>query len=186
LKGAAGRRRVIRSDRHFRWRLSNILTSEIYCGEICDGGAARDKPRPVTVGDRPPAGYLHPSIARPMRAENPVKPVRMIVSAKGENILDFGRVLSGTVELTVSGCRGSRVVLQCADTLGPDGSFYNDNVELFSLQDRQRPVMQRIEYRLSGGGGKPTGPRLHTSVFDMCASPNSPEGPVCPISAPFR
>ncbi len=152
LTYADGRTEVIGSGEGFTWRRSNILMSEIYCGEICDAAAAEGAPRPVLVRERPPQGYLHTSLTAPMRAGEAIMPVRMLRTPKGETVLDFGRVITGTIELTVSGARGGRVVLRCGDTLDPDGNFYNDNVELFSLKGQTRPTLQRLEYRLSGNG----------------------------------
>lgn len=141
------------SDKEFSWQLTPILSSEIYCGERCDrSGPDTFASRPVEVGKGPGAENLHPSLARPMRYGEAVPPERILITPKGERVLDFGRVLSGTVELEVSGPRGSRVVLRCGDTLDPDGNFYNDNVELFSMKGQERPTVQRLEYCLSGQG----------------------------------
>lgn len=158
LQGADGEARVIRSDESFRWWTTNIEMSEIYNGETCDGvfdpcpDIAAENLRPACVGSIPPPGYLHPAVAAPMRYMEALKPAALLTTPRGETVLDFGRVVAGVVEFAVSGRAGDKVVLQCGDTLDRDGNFYNDNLELFSLDGRERPAMQRIAYRCGGGG----------------------------------
>ena len=153
---SAGQEMSVGSDEQFTWRFSPILLSEIYTGEICDqsgeSGVDVCTNRPVIVGCGPEKERLHCSLFRPMHMETAILPERLIITPKGEKVLDFGQVMSGTVEITVSGPRGSWVVLQCSDTLDENGNFYCDNIELFSLKNQERPIMQRLAYRLAGEG----------------------------------
>ena len=155
MRDARGGVTAVCSGRDFTWQFTPILSSEIYCGERCDRSGLHDLDtavHPVEVGNRPEEENLHPSLARPMRYGDAAQPERILITPKGERVLDFGRVLSGTVELEVSGPKGSRVVLRCGDTLDSEGNFYNDNVELFSMKSQERPTVQRLEYCLSGQG----------------------------------
>ena len=153
MQDIRGVENTVCSDQSFSWRPTSILRSEIYCGELCDR-SEQDIPdrRPVEVGRHPWDEALHPSLAQPMRYGSPLAPERMLITPKGEYVLDFGRVLSGTIEMEVSGPKGSRVVLRCGDTLDAEGNFYNDNVELFSMKGQERHTVQRLEYRLAGHG----------------------------------
>lgn len=166
-----GTKQVIESDGAFRWKLSNILMSEIYSGETCDGvfdcTPDNNDPglHPVRVGGKAPQGYLHPSVAAPARYMETIPAVGMLTTPRGETVIDFGRVISGVVEFTVSGNRGNRVVLQCGDTLDKNGNFYNDNLELFSLKGQERPILQRIEYRCGGKADETYRPHFTYQCF---------------------
>ncbi len=65
----------------------------------------------------------------------------LIVTPKGERVLDFGQNMTGYVSLKIKGKRGARVVLSHGEVLDSDGNFYNANY---------RTAKNKITYILSG------------------------------------
>lgn len=56
-----------------------------------------------------------------------VKPVSLIISPKGERIIDFGQNLAGYVEFTVTANAGEEIEFSCAEVLDKEGNFYHEN-----------------------------------------------------------
>jgi alpha-L-rhamnosidase len=137
-----------------RWRCSDgpILYSEIYHGETYDArleAPGWDLPgyddsawRPVEVlglGRE----ILEPADGLPVRRHEVFKPVSLVVTPKGERVLDFGQNMAGRVRFRVSGKTGDRVVIRHAEALDAQGNFYTANL---------RGAKARILYVLSGKG----------------------------------
>lgn len=70
-----------------------------------------------------------------------IAPVELLITPKGERVLDFGQNMTGYVEFTVKGKRGDRIVTSCAEVLDRDGNFYNANY---------RTAQNRVTYILDG------------------------------------
>ncbi len=68
-------------------------------------------------------------------------PVELLITPKGERVVDFGQNMTGYVEFTVKGKRGDRIVTSCAEVLDKDGNFYNANY---------RKAANRMTYILDG------------------------------------
>ncbi len=81
------------------------------------------------------------SDAPPVREKAIIKPIKLIVSKKGEKILDFGQNMVGWVKFTVTGKKGDSVILRHAEVLDKDGNFYTENL---------RTASQQIIYVLKG------------------------------------
>ena len=143
-------RLVLASDSTSRWRRSPIRMSELYSGEICDMLSEEEQWKPVVEQPWPQGVQLRVSLAAPAHYLDPVVPRRLLQTPNGDTVVDFGTVLSGVVEVTASMPRGSRLLMEFGDTLGPDGNFYNDNVELFSLRGSDRPSVQKVCYIFRG------------------------------------
>lgn len=54
-------------------------------------------------------------------------PLELIVTPKGERVLDFGQNMTGYVSLSIRANRGDRVVLSHAEVLDAEGNFYKEN-----------------------------------------------------------
>lgn len=153
LRSANGTETILVSDKKCRWKKTPILMSEIYSGEICDMTEGEDDPwKAVLEQPFPQNVRLHTSPAAPAHYLEAVVPERILTTPNGETVVDFGRVISGVVELTACQPRGTVLLMEFGDTLGPDGNFYNENVELFSLRDHERPSVQKVRYTFAGNG----------------------------------
>lgn len=51
----------------------------------------------------------------------------IIITPKGETVIDFGQNLTGYVEFKIKGRKGEKAVIYHGEVLDADGNFYNDN-----------------------------------------------------------
>lgn len=56
----------------------------------------------------------------------PVKEI--IITPKGETVLDFGQNMTGYVEFRIKGVKGEKVTIKHGEVLDADGNFYRDNL----------------------------------------------------------
>lgn len=132
---------LIVSDENTKIRTSHIVSTGIYEGETVDmtaeitelGTAVYDE-----VGSK-----LVPQQGEFVKEQEVIRPVKYIVTPKGEKVIDFGQNLAGYVEITASGERGSRIRISHAEVLDRDGNFYTENL---------RSAKQENVYILSGSG----------------------------------
>lgn len=125
-----------------------ILYSEIYHGETYDaskeiefdmyGCEFREWFR-VRVMGAVSKEILHAQECPPVREKLVLHPIQLLVTPKGERVLDMGQNMTGHVRFRVKGKAGDRVVLRHGEILDTDGNFYTDNL---------KGAKQRIEYVL--------------------------------------
>ncbi|MBQ8849293.1 MAG: family 78 glycoside hydrolase catalytic domain [Clostridia bacterium] len=56
-----------------------------------------------------------------------LSPEALIITPKGERVIDFGQNMTGYVSLKIKGNRGERISLSFGEVLDKDGNFYNAN-----------------------------------------------------------
>ncbi len=152
VRYADGRSAVIATDGGWRVSEGPILRSEIYHGELYDARLEHsgwDLPgfddsawgrAAVLDEDR---SRLVPADGLPVRRRERFKASSLILTPKGEKVLDFGQNLAGRLRFRVSGRAGERVALRHAETLDAQGNFYTANL---------RSAKARIDYVLKGDG----------------------------------
>ena len=59
----------------------------------------------------------------------------LILTPKGEKVLDFGQNMAGFVEVKVKGKPGQKIVIRHAETLDKDGNFYPDTLSHLAKND---------------------------------------------------
>jgi len=143
---------IIVSDKSWKSESGPLLMSEFYYGETYD---ARQEVPGWNMPGFDDSGWspvrelkinkkiIIPGEGVPVRRIEFVRPVKILKTPKGENIIDMGQNMVGWIRFTVTGKRGSRVILKHAEVLDGDGNFYTENL---------RTAKQRIEYILKGGG----------------------------------
>ena len=67
---------------------------------------------------------------------------KLIITPKGEKVIDFGQNMAGYVEIRLRGNRGDKISMTFAEVLDSDGNFYNANY---------RSAKNILTYTLSGG-----------------------------------
>lgn len=77
----------------------------------------------------------------PVIKQEKIKVQKLIITPKGETVLDFGQNLTGWVQVKLNGKAGDTLLLQHAEVLDKDGNFYTDNL---------RSAKQENRYILSG------------------------------------
>ncbi len=111
-----------------RWEagLSNVIFNDLWDGETCDATQTDIQYAPVE-----PIGWqrdiLIPQEGSAVREQETVAPRALIITPKGERVLDFGQEITGYPAFSVTARAGDRVRLSCAEMLDKDGNFYADN-----------------------------------------------------------
>lgn len=141
----------IQSDKDWQSSLGPILSSEIYHGEVYD--ARKEIPAwskaeftgtgwsPVEVKSFPK--NLIGTYNEPVRKRERIKAVKLIITPKGEQVIDFGQNMVGWVEVKARGAAGTRLEILHAEVLDKFGNFYIENL---------RRAKQSNEYILKGSG----------------------------------
>ena len=129
-----------------------ILRSEIYDGEIYDARKeiagwqlpGFDDKAWLQVRVNPSARYdnLVPTISPLVEKHETLKAKKLIVTPRGERVIDFGQNLTGWVKFKVNGKAGDSIRISHAEVLDKEGNFYTENL---------RSAKQRIQYHLKGG-----------------------------------
>ena len=125
LTYADGRVEYIYTDESWDTYGSEVTFSDIYDGETVDKTV-----EPVCYGKAIFSTYQFNTIEQVGAdiVENEIiKPARLIVTPKGERVIDFGQNMTGYVSLKIKGQRGERVVISHAEVLDKDGNFYTGN-----------------------------------------------------------
>lgn len=122
-----GSKDVIGTGPDWKARRSYITDSEIYHGEKQDFTQKRDEVFPVKTVEYD-KNKITAQINEPCRVIERRKPIKHIVTPKGEQVLDFGQNLVGVAEFKVKGVKGQTVTLKHAEILDEKGNFYTENL----------------------------------------------------------
>ena len=99
------------------------------------------------ISNRHPVRVVSHGYENLVWSEVPIKPhekfsAKLIISPKGEKILDFGQNFAGYIEIDLEAEGGETVILHCTEALDSQGNFQNA-----SFQNSERPYCdQKIEY----------------------------------------
>ena len=154
---ADGSELVFGSDDTWLCHPAPVVESSIYDGEVYD---ARLESAPGTLeGFVPakrsaaPAGALTERLSPPVRVCDTVKPVRLLRTPAGENVIDFGQVMTGWVEFDCDLPAGAKVYLQFGELLQHD-CFYRENLrsakEEFTFISAGKPAHVRPHFTFYG------------------------------------
>ena len=121
---------ILTTGEDWTCRVSPVVFSGIYDGEIYD---ARLEEHPETYGVvcavPEKCGELTGRYSLPIVKKESFTPIQVIVSPKGETILDFGQNLTGWVEFDCDLPEGTQIRLTACEIL-QDGCFYHENLRL--------------------------------------------------------
>ena len=106
---------------------TEIIESEMYDGEFVDKTADVEYLGTAIV-DQAPKPTLVAQVGELVREREVVYPSELIITPKGERVIDFGQNLAGYVEIKTNAGRGERIVITHAEVLDKDGNFYTDNL----------------------------------------------------------
>ena len=114
----------IKTDDTWKARRSEFLFSTIYDGEIRDASVDNSEEFPVIVTNK--KYNLVSQFNPPIRVKIIKKPTLMI-TPKGEHVLDFGQNMVGFVRFKDNLKKGQKVHIQYGEIL-QEGNFYRDNL----------------------------------------------------------
>ena len=121
-----GRSETVITDESWQTAKSECLFSGIYDGEITDANATVEFKDNAHIFDYD-KGVLIPLEGEKTKEIERITPKEVIVTPKGETLIDFGQELTGNVEFTLNAKGGEVVQIKCAEVLDKDGNFYNAN-----------------------------------------------------------
>ncbi|MBR2868936.1 MAG: family 78 glycoside hydrolase catalytic domain [Clostridia bacterium] len=122
-----GETQVICSGKDWRARQSKVRYSNIYNGYIYDSDYFDRKPKSATEFPHP-TEILIDRVGEKIVEVERVGAKKLIITPKGETVIDFGQNLTGYVEFTVKGEAGETVKIRHAEVLDAQGNFYTDNL----------------------------------------------------------
>ncbi|MGL5435808.1 MAG: family 78 glycoside hydrolase catalytic domain [Lachnospiraceae bacterium] len=161
-----GTNEIIGSDQAFKYDKSSYIYSDLLIGEKQDAGIDMEAYYQADFddstwcnADSKDYGYdnLQGISDEPVRCTEIRTPNAVILSPKGETIVDFGQVLVGVVRLQVVGERGTVIKLEHSEVLDKDGNFIN-NVSGFNRD-------QTDYFVLSGSGQEVFEPKFTVHGF---------------------
>jgi alpha-L-rhamnosidase len=147
-----GSTEVVLTDESWKSSMGPIRKSVIYDGERYD--ARLEKPGWSKAGfdDSEWKGtemvrndkklIVYPASA-PMRKQEEIIPVEIMVTPEGDTVVDMGQNMVGWVRLKVDCPEGKAITLRHAEVLDKDGNFYTENL---------RSAKQTNTYICKGGG----------------------------------
>ncbi len=117
---------VVKTDESWDVYTTTVTMSDIYMGEYADATLV---PRKLgnAVLDRTVEAILIPQAGEDIVENERIAPARLIVTPKGETVVDFGQNMAGYVEFSLTGKPGDVIEATCAEVLDKDGNFYNGN-----------------------------------------------------------
>ncbi len=146
-----GSEETVISDESWKSSTGSITSSEIYHGESIDARKEKTGWMNAQYNDSDWSSVnvreadktiLVATENEPIRMHEKFKALKLIMTPKGEKVIDFGQNLVGWVQLKVRGNAGDKVTLYHAEVLDKEGNFYTDNL---------RPARQQNSYILKGG-----------------------------------
>lgn len=132
---------VIGTDTEWLCAASPVLESSIYDGEIYD---ARLENAPASVNAEiadAPKGPLSARLSPPLRKVRTVQAKELLHTPAGEQVIDFGQLMTGWVEFDCDLPEGAKIFLEHGELLQHD-NFYRDNL---------RTALEHYTYISKGG-----------------------------------
>ena len=110
---------VLVSDGTWRYVEGQLTFNNIYLGEALDLTCSDDNPKPVVTRDN--TRTLEPAVVECCRRFDPVEASDIREADDGSLVVDFGKLVSGMVDLTFCAHAGTEVDILYAETLDADG-----------------------------------------------------------------
>lgn len=133
---ADGTQETVISDESVRVSEGPVRFSDLFAGECFDANRIIDGwDRPGFDDSQWQKGIIIEHGYSNLKAQygQPVRPIVtlpskcVIVSPKGEHILDFGQVIAGRLRIKINAPKGAEIVLEHTEALDKDGNFFFNN-----------------------------------------------------------
>ncbi len=118
---------LVVTDQSWGVTQSKIRYSNIYNGDIFDAGFTPGAPVPATE-IKHDFGILIPQQGEKITETERLPAKELIITPKGETVIDFGQNITGYVEFAICGKKGDRATVFHAEVLDNDGNFYTENL----------------------------------------------------------
>ncbi len=125
LEMSDGSLEYICTDNTWQVYTTEVTYADIYMGETVDKIAEQKLLGNAISADK--AYNLIPQVGADIVENEVLSPIELIITPKGERVIDFGQNMTGYISLKIKGKKGDRVVITHAEVLDKDGNFYNAN-----------------------------------------------------------
>ncbi|GAB3014040.1 alpha-L-rhamnosidase [Niabella terrae] len=151
IRYSDGSSAVVATDESWKSTESEVVYSEIYNGETIDARLRKEGWKKTGYSDAGWAGVktvneslelLTATVNEPVKKHETFKPVKLITTPLGEQVLDFGQNLVGWVQVKIKGKAGDQIRISHAEVLDKKGNFYTENL---------RAAKAQATYILKGG-----------------------------------
>lgn len=122
-----GTEELIVTDKSWLVTESKIRYSNIYNGDIYDATYIPGKPVPATE-IKHDYSILIPQQGEKIAETEKLAAKELIITPKGETVIDFGQNITGYVEFKICGQKGDNATVFHAEVLDKDGNFYTENL----------------------------------------------------------
>jgi alpha-L-rhamnosidase len=133
-----GTKETVSSDNSWKYSVDGpVRFSDIYNGETYDARKENATIWNVGYNDSSWKNAREVNINKaqliatnnvPVKKQEVFKPLKFMVTPKGERVIDFGQNLVGWVQIKLKGKKGDSLILHHAEVLDKDGNFYTDNL----------------------------------------------------------
>ena len=152
-----GRQVVLGSGEDFVCGAGPVLKSSIYDGEVYDAGREKGLSVsgfvPARPALKPPRAPVMDRLSPRVRVCERRKGASLIHTPAGEQVLDFGQVMTGWVEFECDLPQGAQVTLQYGELL-QQGNFYNENLrtakQAYRFISAGKPQLARPHFTFYG------------------------------------
>lgn len=153
LRYEDGTEEAVLSDESWSTRRSSVIYNDIYNGETLDLTARRGAARPA-VAVNFTKRILIPAEGEPVREQEHIPGQKLIVTPKGETVVDFGQEVTGYVAFSAKAPRGAQITLQHFEMLDKEGNVYTENLrsakERFTVIANGKPFTVKPQYTFYG------------------------------------
>ncbi len=126
IETSDGETMILYSDEDWQVGKGPVRMSEFFAGEDYDARIGKSEFAPPVITER---GYdnLIPQEGPPVRVTETLEVKDLIITPKGETVLDFGQNMSGIIEFEITAKSGDEIEISHAEILDAQGNFYNEN-----------------------------------------------------------
>lgn len=129
-----GRKERICSDESWTCTTGEIRYADIYNGQMVDKTVAKEAELPVQILDYSKA-VLIAQEDEPVRIIERIPAKKLLITPKGEVVIDFGQNLTGVCEIQLQEETGTKVIIRHAEALDENGCFYTENLRTAKATD---------------------------------------------------
>ncbi len=133
LEYADGEKRIIATGGDWKTEKGKNIYSSFYNGYVYDPAYKDISPSNAIVINHDKKCLLDRCGEKVIEHEC-LEPKEIIITPKGETVLDFGQNMTGYVEFKIKGNKGERAVISHAEVLDAEGNFYTGNLRSAKAQ----------------------------------------------------
>ncbi len=133
MEFADGEKRIITSGGDWKCEFGKNVYTQFYNGYVYNPAYVDISPEKAVIFPHNNKILLDRQGERIIENER-LEAKEIIITPKGEIVIDFGQNMTGYVEFKIKGNKGERAVISHAEVLDAEGNFYTDNLRSAKAQ----------------------------------------------------